>query len=465
MSKPNLSNVTLVCADTTPKSALGYRAIRKSMEQCDFGAVRFFTHEGCLPHSVKIPKLKDWSDYSRFITREAFNHVPTSHMLVVQWDGMVVDGGRWRDEFLACDYLGPFLGDHGGQPVYNGGFSLRSRKLNDAIARLDIRFQEGHPQEDMAICITRRAELESLGCRIGDRNLARQFGVDGSSVHAAAWNGEFGFHSYCTILPPFFESPMIFHHSGDAGDVMYALSVMKEMGGGDIFLSVDSQYPTRMSMTQEHAANILPLIKAQDYVWGAHWSRTRPHSTHVDFNVFREAYKPESRTWYDNTENIARLTARPFRVNLDPAAPWLTVPFKTVFKDRPIIVGWTPRYHNDHFPWPHLIKAYGDLMVFVGTPSEHDRFRELAYGVGKVVPRAETGNLLDVAAVIAGGSVFVGNQSCPMAIALGLGKNLLQECWPANPNCVFPRSNAIYWGVTTTDPKVEIPQEWLNLNR
>jgi ADP-heptose:LPS heptosyltransferase len=73
----------------------------------------------------------------------------------------------------------------------------------------------------------------------------------------------------------------------------------------------------------------------------------------------------------------------------------------------------------------------------------------------------KTETILDLARVIAGAGVFIGNQSAPMAIALGLGKNVIQECWQANPNCLFRRDNAIYFGVTTTDRELEIPKEWL----
>jgi ADP-heptose:LPS heptosyltransferase len=70
---------------------------------------------------------------------------------------------------------------------------------------------------------------------------------------------------------------------------------------------------------------------------------------------------------------------------------------------------------------------------------------------------------MELARVIAGASVFIGNQSAPMAIAAGLGKNLIEECWQGNPNCLFPkRKNAIFWGVDTTSASLDIPPHWLN---
>ena len=58
-----------------------------------------------------------------------------------------------------------------------------------------------------------------------------------------------------------------------------------------------------------------------------------------------------------------------------------------------------------------------------------------------------------------GSKVFIGNQSCAMAIALGLGKRVLQETWLENSNCMLDRpDSAIYWksGASPT-----IPELWL----
>ena len=94
-------------------------------------------------------------------------------------------------------------------------------------------------------------------------------------------------------------------------------------------------------------------------------------------------------------------------------------------------------------------------MVFVGSPLEAQVFQ--GFGAPKVaIPYEATSNLLELARVIAGAKVFIGNQSAPMAIALGLGQNVIQEVWAQNPNCRLKRHNAIY---EATD---KIPPEWLD---
>lgn len=54
--------------------------------------------------------------------------------LVLQSDGYAVNKNAWTDEFLNYDYIGA-VWPHmiSGQNVGNGGFSLRSRKLYDAL--------------------------------------------------------------------------------------------------------------------------------------------------------------------------------------------------------------------------------------------------------------------------------------------------------------------------------------------
>ena len=94
-------------------------------------------------------------------------------------------------------------------------------------------------------------------------------------------------------------------------------------------------------------------------------------------------------------------------------------------------------------------------MVFVGTEGEHLAFNAALNG--QSVPWCHTRNLLYLAEVIAGAKVFIGNQSTPLAIALGLGKNCITEAWPHNPNCNLHRQSQIHW----ISGMLDIPKDWL----
>ena len=73
-------------------------------------------------------------------------------------------------------------------------------------------------------------------------------------------------------------------------------------------------------------------------------------------------------------------------------------------------------------------------------PEEHEDFQK---SFGKI-EYYNIDNLLQIAEIINGSELFIGNQSAPMAIAIGLHKAYLQEYYPSHPDCVFPRSNGKY---------------------
>ncbi len=459
--RPHLKDVTLVCVDTTEKAHLGARAIEKSLEQASFGAVKMLTHDLTLPHAVKIRPIDGMADYSRFMIRELHEHVQTSHCLVVQWDGHVLNGKAWTDHFLEFDYGGPPWEQW--QQVGNGGFSLRSQKLLRLCSTL-APHETPHP-EDAWICTHQRQNLERAGMKFMPVPLARQFGFEGRGYNGTEWkgspvpyNGSFGFHSYLSPLPAHLDRPLVFHHSGDSGDVVYSLAVAKALGGGTYFVSTDCKHPypkaPKLCAAGDAVAfreNVGPLLRRQPYIWHCQETAATPFSTDIDFNEFRLAYR---RGGAENWKSLVQLHAQTFGVEWD-GQPWLECSDPVSVPGRPIVVNKTQRYTDDRFPWWELIKKYGHQMVFIGTPEEHELF--CGYAPELKIPRHPTGDLWDVARVIRGSKVFIGNQSCPLAVAHGLGHNVIVQEWPANRNCHLERSNAIYW----TGGEIEIPGEWL----
>jgi len=165
----------------------------RSLAQVDFGAARLFTDAIISPPHPKIEvmsidRISSSVAYSNFLLNDLVNHVETSHCLVSQWDGHVIDATHWRSDFLDHDYIGaswPQFAD--GHDVGNGGFSLRSRRLMQLCCHPD--FKQHHP-EDIAIGRTNRIWLEEQGMRFASRSLADLFSAERSSdVHCS-----FGYH-------------------------------------------------------------------------------------------------------------------------------------------------------------------------------------------------------------------------------------------------------------------------------
>jgi hypothetical protein len=110
-------------------------------------------------------------------------------VLLVQWDGYVVNPAAWRAEFLECDYIGATWFWHDdGMRVGNGGFSLRSRKLLDALQDSRILLTEA---EDVTICRAFRPLLErDHDIRFAPEALANAFAFEA----AYPIGMPFGFH-------------------------------------------------------------------------------------------------------------------------------------------------------------------------------------------------------------------------------------------------------------------------------
>jgi hypothetical protein len=117
-------------------------------------------------------------------------------VLVFQWDGYPLNPHLWTDEFLQYDYIGaPWPTHHvstsmGGKQVGNGGFSLRSRKLYDALLKHPISMAN----EDLHICCTLRADLEAAGIKFAPLEVARRFAIEIPLDENHKLTNTFGFH-------------------------------------------------------------------------------------------------------------------------------------------------------------------------------------------------------------------------------------------------------------------------------
>jgi len=218
-----------------------------------------------------------------------------------------------------------------------------------------------------------------------------------------------------------------FFHSGELGDVIYGLPTVKAMGGGAMCLDDDPAVKTMHGMTRERYDAIQPLLDAQPYVSDVQWSPPAVSRPYVNLNRFRTLR-------FDLChENLADLYLKTEGLPTSLRdGPWLAAP-KT--RHESVVIARSARYHNDDFPWHKVMDAYGRNAVFVGTPAEHAAFVQ-QFGS---VPYAHTPDLLVAASIINAADLFIGNQSCPLAIAHGLGKKVLIEVCSYCPNCIFKR--------------------------
>jgi hypothetical protein len=191
--KPAIDDVT-ICAIDCINPELAIRAIHKSLQECAFKEAIFFSNTKISTpniQSIQIEELNSKDDYSKFILKELYQYIETSHVLVIQWDGYVIDGTQWNKKYLEYDYIGAKWHWHkDGMNIGNGGFSIRSKKLLQTLSKNDFPFIPKMNEDDQ-ICRFYRKELEQRYLmKFPSEELADQFSYERSLPNFST----FGFH-------------------------------------------------------------------------------------------------------------------------------------------------------------------------------------------------------------------------------------------------------------------------------
>lgn len=223
---------------------------------------------------------------------------------------------------------------------------------------------------------------------------------------------------------------LTFGHSGDFGDIVFALALIERSGGGHHVRLYDRPYTKAIST---RANVIVPLLEAQPYVKSVQMAE--PDENTIDLSKFRSHYQPDRTLLMSHCLYAARAYGTPVARGADA---WLTAKPSETTNGR-VVIARSPRYHNDKFPWKRILAHYGDACVFIGLREEHSAF-EAAFGL---VDYLKTDNLLDVAEAIAGSDLFVGNQSSPNSVAEGLKHSRILEVNERNPDCIYPNHGVL----------------------
>lgn len=153
---------------------------------------------------IKINKIKSIKDYSYFCLKCLNPFIRTSHVLIIQYDGFAANKSYWNNNFFDYDYIGaPWIGQRWDKVeenlcVGNGGFSLRSKKLLEALTSNKINLNDHITlgvNEDYIICSEYRKFLEdNSNIRFAPKNIASNF-----SNECQTRNSSFGFHGLWNI--------------------------------------------------------------------------------------------------------------------------------------------------------------------------------------------------------------------------------------------------------------------------
>jgi hypothetical protein len=219
-----------------------------------------------------------------------------------------------------------------------------------------------------------------------------------------------------------------FLHGGDLGDVIYALPAIRAAGGGVLYLT--DQFAGREPLDKARRKAIIPLLESIDYVEAVRLHKSEPID--YDFTGFRKRYRPTDR-------NLAEMQLEHFGFGRELAArPWID---RKAFRDHteayPLVMHRSGRYHNPIARWDRIAGSFGRDAVFIGFAREYIDFAR-AFGTLFYRP---TGDLLEMARLIAACDIFVGNQSVGFALAQAMHVPSVLEVYPAAPDCHFEREH------------------------
>lgn len=245
---------------------------------------------------------------------------------------------------------------------------------------------------------------------------------------------------------------MIVTSSGDAGDCIFLLNILRSIPEGPHSLLIEPKDSfTATGRAAEGATKLCAFIKelclAQPYV--------------SEVRVTEPVDRPQWRSGGFRQAGLHKTTDTLLSAHLnhynqtqganlavDTTTPWLSVSSSKDSWNR-VVINRTHRYNNPHFPWGKIVGHFGPQLLFIGLPHEHLAFCD-QFGPVDYQPTAD---LLEMAQLIKGSDLFIGNQSCANALAEGLKHPSIQETSLAIPDCIFKRDNAQYvWDGSVTLP-------------
>lgn len=182
------------------------------------------------------------------------------------------------------------------------------------------------------------------------------------------------------------------------------------------------------------AGLIKGLIERQPYIKEVRCTEETPDYDLAEFRAFHRADITllEAQKQYVNSR---------YKTSLRTTGDKKWIQNITPKPEADIILARSPRYHNHLFPWFKILEHYRNSkarILFIGPAEEHRAFT-MQFGP---VPHRSTKDLLEAAELIAGASLFIGNQSSPLAVAEGLKAPRIAEVCLGVCDTIFKDDNA-----------------------
>jgi len=230
-------------------------------------------------------------------------------------------------------------------------------------------------------------------------------------------------------------------HSGNAGDLIYALPTLKklhEVSGLPVNLYLRLNQPLVLSgylshplgtvmLNEKMVALLKPLIVEQNYINLC--EAYTDQKIHVNLDIVR------SKTISLDNGNIARWYSYFTGITPQLWQPWLNVTPNAAYAGT-IVLARSERYRNASINYSFL-KQY-DKLIFIGVKSEYEDMKQSIPHLKWI----QVNDFLELAGIIAGCKLFIGNQSFPFSIAEGLKVPRILEVYYKAANVIPEGENA-----------------------
>lgn len=158
---------------------------------------------------------------------------------------------------------------------------------------------------------------------------------------------------------------------------------------------------------------LYPIIKQQTYIHDFRiYTESGQNPTNlINLNLFRQSPKLFHNCWSDILQST---------FNFQTQSPYQWVSITDVIPDyaNKVIIHRSMKRHNLQFPWKQIISQYGNDLIFItNNVNEYINFQHK-----NDVKHIYVENLFEFYKIINSCRFFIGNQSCPFAIASSLDK-------------------------------------------
>ena len=208
----------------------------------------------------------------------------------------------------------------------------------------------------------------------------------------------------------------VFNHRGSRGDIIYALPSIIASGGGELNIN-----------RKDYTSFLESLLRLQLCISKLNFGIWKKNGINLD--LFRHiaivAYKVDK-----VAKHLAQSHLEVVHESFDLSKEWLfNIKPK---KEAKIIINRTTHYHDkEEIDWK-LLSDYKKDILFIGLDYEYREFERKYFDVKRRI----CSNALEIAELIKGSNLFVGNQSLCFALAEAMKCPRVLEVYYIRNNCL-----------------------------